>query len=201
MFVFYTRCMKIKSTIIVLAFSLLFASVPLCSEARTPSCSATWYELYNRATDEFDAQNYADAENIAHEAMHACGDSFCQSFLTLDLLETAAERQSNYKRAEKYLVQSLQLLKRNNFMPRRILGLVYLKMSMVNYYKKDYHRAGFYALLAVPALEESCEEEEYSVISANKAEQIKHKTQRILRFKRNAHKTGANSLKSLDFDG
>lgn len=193
--------MKIKFTIVVSALSFLLVGLPLCLQARTPSCPATWYELYSRATDELDAQNFAEAEVIGQEAIHACGDSFCQTFLTLDLLETAAERQSNYKRAEKYLVQSLQLLKRNNFMPRRILGLVYLKMSMVNYYKKDFHRAGFYALLAVPALEESCEEEEYSVVSTNKTEQIKHKAQRILKSRKNAHKTGANSLKSLDFDG
>lgn len=193
--------MKIKFTILVSALTLMLSSLPLACEARTPSCPSTWYELYNRANDEVVAQNYVEAENILHEAINSCGDNFCQSFLTLDLLETVAERQSNYKRAEKYLVQSLQILKKNNFMPRRILGLVYLKLSMVNYHKKDFHRAGFYALLAVPALEESCDEEDYSVVTTNRTEQSKHKTQRFFKSRKNAHKTGANTIKTLDFGG
>ena len=193
--------MKNRITIVFVTLLLLLAGYMSCAQARTPACPSNWYELYSRGNQELDAQNFALAEDILYEAKHACSDNFCQSILTLDALETVAERQSDYKRAEKYLVQSLQILKKNNFLPRRILGLVYLKLSLVNYYKKDFHRSGFYALLAVPALEETIEEEEYSVITINKNELNKHKTHRFFRSKKQAPKTGSNQIESLDFGG
>ena len=200
-FVFYTRYMKNRITIVFVTLFLLLVGYMPCAQARTPACPSNWYELYSRGNQELDAQNFVLAEDILHEARQACSDNFCQSILTLDSLETVAERQSDYKSAEKYLIQSLQILKKNNFLPRRILGLVYLKLSLVNYYKKDFHRSGFYALLAVPALEETVEEEEYSVITIDKVESNKHKTHRLFKSKKHAHKTGSNQLKSLDFGG
>lgn len=192
--------MKSKITILISTL-ILFASMPPDVEARTPACPSNWYELYTRGNQELESQNYDKAEELLHEAVGACSGDFCQSFLTLDSLETVAERQNNYKRAEKYLVRSLQILKKNNFLPRRLLGFVYLKLSMVNYYKNDFHKSGFYALLAVPALEETLEEEDGSVITFIKQDSVKHKTHRFMKSRRNVRKTGSVEFKSLDFGG
>lgn len=199
--VFYTRYMKIKIISLVSTFLVLFLCFPASLQARTPVCPSNWYELYNRGNQELESSNYVNAENSLHEAAGACSGNFCQLILTLDLLETVAERQGNYKCAEKYLKQSLQILKKNNFLPRRILGLVYLKLSLVNYYKKDFHKSGFYALLAAPALEETIDEEEYSVITINKQDQEKHRIHRFFKFRKNLRKTNSAELKSLDFGG
>lgn len=134
--------------------------------ARTPNMPLNWHHLYSNAWQQINLQNYSQAELLLKEATDTAGGEFYQTLMTFDLLDEMYEKQGDYKSAEKVLLSSLLILKRNYYRPRSLAGLIYLKLAMVNYFMKDFHRASFFALLAVPCLEESAEREDEDAVSA-----------------------------------
>ena len=156
--------------------SLIFASsfwfAPLDVSARTVNLPMNWHHLYSNAWQHLESGENEDAEILLQEALISAQDDFSTTLMTLDMLEEAYERQSQYKNARKTLLQSLLTLKRNNFHPKKYAGYISLKLSLVNYHLQDFHKASFFALLAAPALRD-LEEDGESVIT------IKHHRKKI----------------------
>ncbi len=139
----------------ILLFSLYW--LPLQVSARPCSLPANWYHLYSHGCDQLESNQSAEAIDLFNEALEASSQDIHINLMTLEMLEEAYERRAEYKNAKKTLLQSLFTLKQNDFQPRKYVGFIYLKLSLINYRLGDYRRAGFFALLAAPSLREGDE--------------------------------------------
>lgn len=148
--------------------------------ARSPNLPCNWHHLYSSAHQELSLQNYEQADLFLKEAAQAASGDFHQTIMTFDLLEEMFEKKGDYKSAENVLLQSLLILKRNYYQPRSLVGLIYLKLALVNYFMRDFHRASFFALLAVPCLEEGAEREDEDAVSVfNNLGWVEYKLKRL----------------------